>query len=264
MHAGSKKNSHAFADSSHRVIKAPFGHSTPPPFLTYIHDAYQLTTCSSSSAGVIGLSSALELQAASPGAAVTILARDFPTPFALVDARAQINYTSPWGGAHNRWVPPAGRDQDARDHRLALATFRRMTALARASPDAGVTLMRGLEFLERPGDEYVALVQGGRGSARELGVEGFRVLRREELPDDRVVLGFEYDTWCVSPMVYCAFLLNRFVYRGGRVVKREVRDPREVFEMKDLGEVDTVVNASGQGFGDKKVFITRGMYIWLR
>lgn len=207
---------------------------------------------------------------------MTILARDFPTPFALVDPRAQIDYTSPWGGAHNRWVPPRRKksgdgdgegddvvdDVEARDHRLALATFRRMTALARARPEAGVTCLRGVEFLERPGDEYVALAGGGDGpgSARALGIEGFRLLAREEFPDDRVALGFEYDTWCVSPMVYCSFLLNRFVYRGGKVVKRVVRDPREVFEMRDLGEVDTVVNASGQGFGDEKVFITRGMY----
>lgn len=191
---------------------------------------------------------------------MTILARDFPAPFALVDPRAQIDYTSPWGGAHNRWVPPAGRDEDARDHRLALATFRRMAALARERPEAGVTLVRGVEFLERPGDEYVALARegGGPGSARALGVEGFRLLGRDELPDERVAMGFEYDTWCVSPMVYCAFLLNRFVYRGGRVLRREVGDPREVFEMRDLGEVDTVVNASGRGFGDDKVFITRG------
>lgn len=207
---------------------------------------------------MIGLSSALELQEA--GHAVTILARDFPMPFALIDPDTQINYTSPWGGAHNRWVPPAGGAQDVRDHRLALATFRRMRDLAGAHPEAGITFMKGVEFLEKPGDEYLALVrEGGRGSAKELGVEGFRVLSRSEFPDDKVVLGFEYDTWCVSPMVYCGFLLNRFVYRGGKVVKREVREPKEVFEMRGLGRVDTVVNASGQGFGDDKVFVTRGM-----
>lgn len=235
---------------------------------------------------MIGLSSALELQEA--GHAVTVLARDFPVTSGLVDARAQINYTSPWGGAHNRWVPPqppaprgaasSSKDEDAppphdvRDHRLALATFRRMRALAGAHPAAGITFLKGVEYLERPGPEYVALAEGGgsggggEGSAAALGLEGFRVLGRAELPDERVALGFEYDTWCVNPMVYCAFLLNRFVYRGGRVVRGQVRSPEEVFERRDLvsggvGVVDTVVNASGQGFGDDKVFITRGMYL---
>jgi glycine/D-amino acid oxidase-like deaminating enzyme len=217
-------------------------------------------------AGVIGLSCALDLQSAGH-ADITIIARDFPTPFALVDPKAQINFTSPWGGAHNRWVPPTGRAaHEARDHRLALATYRRMKALRGSSPEAGITLMKGVEYLEAPGAEYEALVGGGggdvKGSAEDLGIEGFRVLGRDELPDDRVRLGFEYDTWCVNPMVYCSFLLNRFVFRGGRVVRREVREPKEVFEMGDLGgPVKTVVNASGTGFGDPKSFIIKGTFV---
>lgn len=209
---------------------------------------------------MIGLSSALELQ--ETGHAVTIVARDFPTTFSLIDAKSQINFTSPWGGAHNRWVPPAGKEEDVRDHQLALATYKRMKALAKANPEAGITLMKGIEFLEKPGREYVAFVkEDGEGSARDLGVEGFRLLGPEELPDEKVKVGFEYDTWCVNPMVYCSFLLNRFVYRGGKVVKRDIRDPKEIFEMSDLGNVGMVVNASGHGFGDEKVFITRGMSI---
>lgn len=221
---------------------------------------------------MIGLSSALELQQAGH-TSITLLARDFPVSSALVDAVAQINYTSPWGGAHNRWVPPhpSGDDETAnRDHALALATFHQMRALGQAHPEAGITFMKGVEYLEKPGPEYLALAREGQtgsgpGSARALGLEGFRVLRREELPDGKVAVGFEYDTWCVNPMVYCAFLLNRFVYRGGKVVKKEVRDPKEVFEMDGEalglgkgGRVDVVVNASGAGFGDDKVFVTRG------
>lgn len=120
--------------------------------------------------------------------------------------------------------------------------------------------MKGIEYLERPGPEYWQLVEAsGPGCARQLGVEGFRVLGKDEVPDERVALGIEYDTWCVNPMVYCSWMLNRFMYRGGKVVKREIREPKEVFEMNDLGDgIDVVVNASGQGFGDDKVFITRG------
>lgn len=220
------------------------------------------------SAGVIGLSCAIQLQEAAHAApgAVTIIARDFPTPFALIDPKAQINFTSPWGGAHNRWVPPPvqGRAQpnDLRDHRLALATFRRMRSLQASSPAAGITFMKGVEYLENPSPEYRALARegGGEGSAKALGLEGFRVLQGSELPDDKVSLGFEYDTWCVNPMVYCSFLLNRFVFRGGRILRREISRPDEVFEMRDLGgPIRAVVNASGMGFNDPKSFVIRGM-----
>ncbi|KAL1879976.1 hypothetical protein VTK73DRAFT_6556 [Phialemonium thermophilum] len=210
-------------------------------------------------AGVIGLSSAICLQEA--GYSVTIVARDFPTPFEIVDPQTQINYTSPWGGAHNRWVPPhpvpgPERDQALREHALSLSTFKRMEALAAAQPAAGITFMPGIEYLESPGPEYVALTEV---AAAELGMPGFRILRADEFPDARVAWGCEYRTWCVNPMVYCCFLLRQFVLRGGRIFKRELRCPDEVFALhSDLGTVNAAVNASGNGFGDKNMSITRG------
>lgn len=174
-----------------------------------------------------------------------------------IDPKTQINYTSPWGGAHNRWVPPAGKDQDERDHELSVKTFHQMRALARANPAAGITLMKGIEYLESPGPEYVALTEQ---KAKDLGMVGFRRLKPEELPDYKVKWGCEYDTWCVNPMVYCSFLLQRFIFRGGKAMKREIRSPLEVFVMSDVGVVKTVVNCSGNGFGDEKSFIIRGEF----
>lgn len=116
--------------------------------------------------------------------------------------------------------------------------------------------MKGIEYIEAPGPEYDSLDEV---RAKELGMPGWRMLGRDEFPDGRVRWGCEYDTWCVSPMVYCAFLLRRFVYRGGRVVQRTVRDLEEVWALGlEQGRVDLVVNASGIGFGDKQVFVTRG------
>jgi hypothetical protein len=183
------------------------------------------------------------------------VARDFPGPFETIDPKTQINFTSPWGGAHNRWVIPVGADQDRRDHQLALQTFAKMVALADTSPEAGITFMKGIEYLEAPGPEYTSLTEA---RAKELGMVGFRRLRDEELPS-KVRWGCEYKTWCVNPMVYCAFLLRRFVYRGGRIAKREVREPVEVFALRELGAAPAVVvNCSGIGFSDPDVFVTRG------
>lgn len=130
-----------------------------------------------------------------------------------------------------------------------------MREINQSYPSAGITFMPGIEYLEAPSSVYQAL---DVEKAKSLGMEGFRMLKAEELPDDKVKMGFEYDSWCVNPMVYCSFLLRRFGYLGGKVVKKEVRSPAEVFEMRELGKVDVVINASGIGFGDANVFITRG------
>ncbi|KAI1498192.1 FAD dependent oxidoreductase [Biscogniauxia marginata] len=204
-------------------------------------------------AGVIGLSAALRIQA--EGHAVTIVARDFPSGFETIDARAQINFTSPWGGAHNRMVPPSNA-VEAREHGMSLTTFAHMRTVATANPEAGITFMKGIEYLEAPGTVYSALT--AETARRDLGMEGFRLLRGEELPEG-VTWGCEYDTWCVNPMVYCGFLLRRFVFLGGKIIKKEVRDPVEAWNIEDLSApVDALVNASGNGFGDPNVFITRG------
>ncbi len=147
-----------------------------------------------------------------------------------------------------------------------MTTFRAMHDLASSFPAAGITFMKGVEYLEEPGEEYLALTEEAAGSLEGgLQMPGFRLLKREEFPDESVKWGCEYDTWCVNPMVYCCFLLRRFVSRGGKVVAREVRSVGEVFSHSfpqfgsgDSLKVDVVVNASGIGFGDPNVFITRG------
>ncbi|KAL2161398.1 hypothetical protein VTH06DRAFT_7959 [Thermothelomyces fergusii] len=240
-------------------------------------------------AGVIGLSCAVLLQEA--GYAVTIVAREFPGPFETMDPATKINYTSPWGGAHNRWVPPHPSlpSHLERDHRFSLRTFARMKQLHDAHPGtAGITFLKGIEYLERPGPEYLALSPSGVPASASssssssdhaadplpLELPGFRLLSPSEFPaDGRVTWGCEYDTWCVNPMVYCSFLLRRFVRRGGRLLARELRRPEEAFSLPaaELGlppplraggaesAVAAVVNASGTGLvPDPHMTMTRG------
>jgi len=194
----------------------------------------------------------LQLQEA--GHIVNIVARDFPSPSETVDGEAKINYTSQWGGAHNRWVIPVN-EMDRRDHEMAVETFHRMKAMCKSSPEAGITFMRGIEYLEDPPPVYGELTEG---SAKQLGIKGFKLLSKDQLPD-KVAWGCEYQTWCVNPMVYCSYLLRRLIIGGCRVFQRELRSPLEVFAMDGFGHVQAVVNCSGAGFGDPNVFITRGI-----
>ncbi|KAM7222895.1 hypothetical protein V8F06_001793 [Rhypophila decipiens] len=263
-------------------------------------------------AGVIGLSSALLLL--EKGCyTVTIIAEHFPGPFETMHPQEHIDYSSPWAGAHNRFIPPLSSSPDQvqaqaqaqREHVLALRTFSRMKSLSSASagekdnPEAAqfssVKFMKGVEFLENPPEAYKALTGP---LAAELGYENFRVLEQHEFPaDGKVKWGCEYQTWCLNPMVYCCFLLRRFVNRGGRILKRRVRSVNEVFQLNLPGgtleeerddpdwnthfgatwlspkncanqqrthqpeevRIHAVVNASGNGLGDDAaMFITRG------
>ncbi|KAI1818297.1 nucleotide-binding domain-containing protein [Poronia punctata] len=213
-------------------------------------------------AGVTGLSNALRLQ--SSGHDVTILAKDFPTGSETISPTAQINYTSPWGGAHNRFIlpPPSSSSSsssssspEAREHALALRTWDEMHAIHSKHPEAGITFMKAIDYFEELGPAQTNLTE--EIARTEFGIKGFRFIDKENLPKG-TKMGYEYDTWCVNPMVYCGFLLRRFVFRGGRVVKREIRNPLEIFEMKDLAPFEVLINASGIGFGDPDIFITTG------
>ncbi|KDN68328.1 hypothetical protein CSUB01_06785 [Colletotrichum sublineola] len=77
------------------------------------------------------------------GHQVAIVARDVPSPFEAIDAKALINYTSQWGGSHNRWVIPTNEAEE-RDHAMALRTFRHMKLLSKSNPEA--TIMSGIGF----------------------------------------------------------------------------------------------------------------------
>lgn len=177
-----------------------------------------------------------------------------------------------------------------RDHHFSLRTYARMKQLHDAYPDtAGITFLKGIEYLERPGPEYLDLSPSGVPTSSSTNrtddplpsLPGFRLLSPSEFPaDGRVTWGCEYDTWCVNPMVYCSFLLRRFVHRGGKLLARELRRPEEVFSLSpaELGlatppppllttgaegsvvaAVAAVVNASGTGMvPDPHMTMTRG------
>ncbi|KAE8356775.1 Fcf1-domain-containing protein [Aspergillus coremiiformis] len=201
-------------------------------------------------AGVIGLTTALRLQTHTHNQTILLIARDFPHSTSL-------NYASPWAGAHYRPVPGSS-PQAQREETQAKETYQYLTHLASTSPASGVAKVEGIEHLESPPAEYLD-PQLIRESHAHL--DGFRLLEADECPAG-VKWGARYDSFAINPPVYCDYLLRRFVLGGGRVREYTVLDVREGFYL--AGNVRTVVNCSGMGFGDEKTFIIRGQTCLVR
>ncbi len=111
----------------------------------------------------------------------------------------------------------------------------------------------GIELLESPDDGYQK--QDANSFFQETGLGRYRKWSESELPKN-VVLGFEYETYCVNTPVYCQALLRRFILRGGKTLKSDLKSEWEAFGIHS--NVVLVINASGTGFGDPKYFPTRG------
>lgn len=122
-------------------------------------------------------------------------------------------------------------------------------------PEAGITFMKGAEYFDAVPPVHGDLTEE---KALELGLEQFKLLGKQDFPDDKVTYGYEYKTWCLNPMIYCSFLLRQFHILGGQIMSMELRDANEAFLIKSLPGVQVVVNCSGVGFNDAAVFPTRG------
>lgn len=209
-------------------------------------------------AGVIGLSCATVLQSRYPKSAITIIAAEFP------DARLpSADYASAWAGAHYRPIPPS--TQQLRDEaQLAFRTAEIMKEIARDSPEAGVAIMQGVEYLESPAEDVLSLragdVYAGPG-------DEFRILDKSELPEG-VKWGCGYQTYAVNVQIYCQWLLDRFIAKGGKVLQHRLSNATEAFEFVQRnggGDVKTVINCSGRNFDqDPKMKIIRGQTVLVK
>ena len=180
-----------------------------------------------------------------------IVAREFPKD------TTTPNYASPWAGAHYRPIPITSPETAiaASQARRSYAQFKQIAA---NEPAAGVKLIDGIEYLEASQPEYAdeAIIKDTYAH-----VDGFRKLSPSELPDG-VNWAVRYETVVINPPVYCACLLRKFVLRGGHTKAYTLVNLKEAFRM--AGNVKSVVNCTGVGFGDPKSFIIRGIIIFSR
>ena len=209
-------------------------------------------------AGVIGLSTATRLQEAFPSEPVHIIAAETPTT-----PSPTASYASMWAGAHYRPIP-AGSPQLKYEMELAWQTNEVMKRIAKTSPQSGVQTMQGVEYLEKPPPENLALKTGDVVAGVD---DDFRVLANNELPEG-VTWGCEYQAYCVNVPVYCTWLLKRFQDRGGIVVQRTLKTADDAFlvaEQASFGQAEVVVNCSGHNFDlDPKMKVIRGQTVLVR
>ena len=172
-----------------------------------------------------------------------IIARDLP-------GTESIDYASPWSGAHYRPIPDV-TPQGIREASLARRTYEHFKKYAADNPDASISFINGMDWLESPGEEYLT------ARTRYQDIDEFRVLNPEQLPPG-VKWGASYKTWCVNTPVYLSHLMRRFLLNGGRMVQKQLESLSEAFTIHE--NVRTVINCTGVGFDDPASFITRGMF----
>ncbi|OCT53976.1 hypothetical protein CLCR_10450 [Cladophialophora carrionii] len=213
-------------------------------------------------AGVTGLTAATLLQREYPNIAITIIAAE--TPSTSLDGTPSADYASMWAGAHYRPVHPLTTPQLQFEHKLAMHTAEIMRRIARENPEAGVAEMPALEYFEKPPPELLRLKTG---DVYAWPRDGFRVLERQELPQN-AEWGCEYQSYCINVPVYCRWLMDRFVARGGRVIQRRLSSAGAAFDFAredGVGANSLVVNCSGRNFdADPKVKIIRGQTVLVK
>lgn len=132
--------------------------------------------------------------------------------------------------------------------RVSLDIFKQ---IASADQSSGVKLIDGFEYLEYPSEAYVKL-QG-----RYSDIDCFRVLEDSELPAD-VKFGTMYRTWSLNTPVYLAWLERQLLLGGVRFIRHNLVSIVEGFYFSNI-ESRILINCSGTGFSDPKVYPTRGI-----
>lgn len=137
------------------------------------------------------------------------------------------------------------------ENQLAKFTYERFKKLATDRPELGVKLVEGIDYVSgEAAPAYQAL------PPEYTGVDGFRVLRKDEMPAG-VEFGARYQSYTVDVETYAFHLLRRFRLDGGQLLRKHLNSASEAFYLESH-EVRLVINCSGMGFGDPKSFVIRG------
>ena len=144
-------------------------------------------------AGVVGLSTALELQRRRPGARVVVAAKFFP-------GDRSVEYCSPWAGAN--WASVTTDEHPL--HQWEAETYRRFAALSDAVPGAAVQRMGIRTYFDRPLEETGLVAKGASALWYEALVGGTSPIPARELPEG-VCFGLVLPTFVINTQSYLAW-----------------------------------------------------------
>ncbi|KAJ1915928.1 hypothetical protein H4219_004062 [Mycoemilia scoparia] len=155
-------------------------------------------------AGVIGLTTALSLQRTGKFQ-VTIISSQYPRS---KGAQESQDWASPWAGAH--WRSWAGDDPDIQ--RMEEQTFHELVEIIKTTPEAGVSFIAGIEYMEDRHKPYIWY--------RSL-VKGFKEIPKEYIPAD-MNYGCVYETLVINVPKYLGWLFAQFLDQGGKLVEQHL------------------------------------------
>ena len=141
-------------------------------------------------AGVIGLTTALQLKEQDPACKITVVAKHFP-------GDQSIEYTSPWAGAD--WDSFAV--DNGRHERWDAVTYRKLGQLADNSPESGVRRVELRKLFDLPIDQAGVYSEGTERIWYEELVGGFRHVPKNELREGNC-FGFDYASYVIDIVLY--------------------------------------------------------------
>ncbi|CCE85676.1 Piso0_005297 [Millerozyma farinosa CBS 7064] len=186
-------------------------------------------------AGVVGLTTALQLKKSNPQYQVTVLASHLPGDL-------DIEYTSPFAGAN--WHSFATKD-DVRLQEIDKVAYKEFLRLAKEDDRAGIHEVFNYTYfsreeLERIGGDSSQVFPWFKDYVKE-----FSVLD-SDLPEG-VALGVRFKGVVITVSIYLNYLLNAILAEGVKV--KRVKKLQNLEEAKSLHhsgkEADIVVNAAG-------------------
>ena len=141
-------------------------------------------------AGVVGLTTALELSTRRPNARIIIVAKHLP-------GDRSIDYCSPWAGAN--WLSSA--IDNGRQEEWDAVTYLRFRDLSKLTHLTGVHAMEIRAVFESQITEEGVLSEGTGKIWYEKLVGGLRKLKDSDLPDG-AEFGYDLDTFVIDTQVY--------------------------------------------------------------